>query len=217
VHDYILAHPEVVIESLRLAKLKREDEADAAAKAFITSHKQDLFDDPKSPTLGNANGDVTVVEFFDYRCPYCRHAEPLLQKLISDDPKVRIVQKQLPIHGPTSVVAARAALAAKKQDKHLVLHEALMAQRANLDEAAILNLAEGLGLDVLRLKADMGSAEVNAEIVASARLAQELKLAGTPAFVVGSELIPGATDLATLKSLVSEVRAEAHSQLPSSR
>jgi protein-disulfide isomerase len=132
--------------------------------------------------------------------------------LISDDPNVRIVQKQLPILGPTSVIAARAALAANKQNKHLALHEALMSRRGTLDEAGILRLAEELGLDVLRLKADMGSPEVNAEIVASTRLAKELGLTGTPAFIVGSELIPGATDLATLRALVIDTRREARPQ-----
>jgi protein-disulfide isomerase len=210
VHNYILAHPEVLIESLRLAKQKQEDEAAAATKTFIAAHKEELLADPKSPVLGNARGDVTVVEFFDYRCPYCRQAEPLLQKLINDDPNVRIVQKQLPILGPTSVIAARAALAADKQNKHLSIHNALMSQKASLDEADILHIAEGLGLDVLRLKTDMASPAVNAEITANIRVAKQLGLTGTPAFIVGSELIPGATDLATLKSLIIDTRLEAH-------
>jgi protein-disulfide isomerase len=144
------------------------------------------------------------------RCPYCRGSDPILKKLISEDPNVRLVQKQLPILGPASVVAARAALAANKQNKLPILHDALMARNPNFDEEAILKLAESLGLDVARLKADMTSPEVNAEIVNSARLAKQLGVTGTPAFIIGSELIPGGTDFATLKSMVSDAREELH-------
>ena len=210
IHNYILAHPEVLIESLKLAKQRQEDQAAAKAKSFIAANKTQLLDDPNSPVFGNAHGDVTIVEFFDYRCPYCRQADPVLKKLISEDPKVRLVQKQLPILGPASVLAARAALAANKQNKLAVLHDALMARNPNFDEEGMLKVAESLGLDVARLKADMASPEVNAEIMNSARLAKELGLTGTPAFIVGSVLIDGGTNFATLKSMVSNAREELH-------
>jgi protein-disulfide isomerase len=206
VHDYILAHPDVLIEALQLAKQHREEQTTAAALEVVKANKSQLFESPTSPALGNSKGDVTIVEFFDYRCPYCRQADPLLRKLTVDDPQLRIVQKQLPILGPTSVIAARAALAANRQNKYSLLHDALMAKNPNYDEEGILKLAEGLGLDPARLKADMTSSEVSAELLNTARLAKQLGLTGTPAFLVGSELIPGATDLATLKSAVSDAR-----------
>ncbi|MBR1175251.1 DsbA family protein [Bradyrhizobium sp. KB893862 SZCCT0404] len=208
VHDYILAHPEVLIDSLKSAKQRQADQAATVAKSFISANRSQIFDDPQSPVFGNVMGNVTIVEFFDYRCPYCRQADPLLKKLISEDAKIRIVQKQLPILGPASMVAARAALAANKQNKFVVLHDALMARNFNSDEDGILKLADSLGLDIVRLKADMASPQVNAEIANNIRLARDLGLDGTPAFIVGSELLPGATDLATLKSMVIDARRE---------
>jgi protein-disulfide isomerase len=208
IHDYILAHPEVLIESLQQAKRKDEERQAAATKSFIGTHKKELLEDSNSPVLGNRNGDVTLVEFFDYRCPYCRQVDPLLRRLVSEDPKVRIVQKQLPILGPTSVLAARAALAANNQGKHEQLHDALMTEKPNFDEARILKVAGDLGLDLVRFKADMASPEVDAEILGSARLAKGMNLTGTPAFIVGLELVPGATNLETLKSMIDDARED---------
>lgn len=206
IRDYILAHPEVLIELLQSAKRRQEERQKEAAQTYIKDHKKELQDDPDSPVLGNPQGDVTIVEFFDYRCPYCRQVDPLLRKLTEDDPKVRIVQKQLPILGPTSILAARAALAAKKQGKQPQLHDALITLKPDFDEAKILTTAQSLGLDTAKLKADMASPDVEAEIVRSERLAKDLHLSGTPAFVVGSVLLPGATNLETLKSMVDDAR-----------
>ena len=208
IHDYILAHPEVLIESLQAAKSRQENQRAAAIKSLIQASKKELMEDPQAPIFGNPAGDVTVVEFFDYRCPYCRQMDPLLRNLVHDDPGVRIVQKELPILGPQSVFAARVALAANKQGKHLQFHEALMAKRSNFDEASILEVAETVGLNVARLKTDMASPDVDAEILKGAQIAKELRLTGTPAFIVGSELIPGATNFETLKALVDDARRD---------
>jgi protein-disulfide isomerase len=208
IHDYILGHPEVLIESLQSAKRKQEERQKEIAQTYIKDHKKELLDDPDSPVLGNPQGDVTIVEFFDYRCPYCRQVDPLLRKLIEDDPKVRVVQKQLPVLGPTSVLAARAALAARKQGKQPQMHDALITKKPDFDEDSILATARGLGLDTAKLKTDMASPEVDTEIVKSERLAKDLHLTGTPAFIVGSVLIPGATNLETLKSLIDDARDE---------
>jgi protein-disulfide isomerase len=208
IHDYILAHPEVLIESLQSAKRKQEERQQEVAQTYIKDHKQELLDDPDSPVLGNPHGDVTIVEFFDYRCPYCRQVDPVLKRLIAEDSKLRVVQKQLPILGPASVLAARAALAAEKQGKQPQLHDALITEKPDFDEAKILATAQNVGLDATKLKADMASPEVEAEIIKSGRLARDLHLTGTPGFVVGSALIPGATDLETLKSLIDDARGE---------
>ncbi len=206
IHDYILAHPEVLIEALQLAKRKQEDQLAADTKSLIRAYKAELVDDPNAVVFGNPKGDVTLVEFFDYRCPYCRQMEPLLRNLVRADPGLRIVQKQYPILGPQSVVAARAALAAKKQGKDLELHDAFMSKRLSFDEASILGVAETIGIDVARLKIDMASPEVDAEITKSSNIARTLKLNGTPAFIIGTELIPGATDFETLVEVVQDVR-----------
>jgi len=206
IHDYLLAHPEVLIESLRMAKVREDEQQKALGKALITSFKKDLVDDPNAPVLGNPAGDATIVEFFDYRCPYCRQVEPFLQALITNDPKVRIVEKEFPILGPASVFAARVALVAYKQGKHKQFRDALMAKKPKLDEAAILEVAAEVGLNVDQIKVDIKKPEVDAEIRRNFQIARELKLNGTPAFIVGTELVPGATDLDTLEAMLDDAR-----------
>lgn len=206
IHDYILAHPEILIESLRRAKIKEQERIAGNIKSKIVAFRKDLTEDPNAPVIGNPAGDVTIVEFFDYRCPYCRQVEPWLQTLIKEDPGVRIVQKELPILGPASVYAAHVAIAAQKQGKHTQFHTALMEKKGNIDEAIILQVAEAAGLDISRIKVDMNSPDVDAEIQRSTEIATALGLNGTPAFIVGTELVPGATDLATFKSMVDDAR-----------
>jgi protein-disulfide isomerase len=206
IHDYILAHPEVLMQSLRIAKEREETRAAEQSKALVTSLKDDLVDDPNAPVRGNPSGDVTLVEFFDYRCPYCRQVEPSLQALIKSDRGLRVVVKELPILGSASVFAARVALAAYKQGKYEQFHNAVMSKRSNFDEATLLKLAEEAGLALDRLKTDMNSPEVDAEIKRTTEIANALRLSGTPAFIVGTELIPGATDRETLQSLLDEAR-----------
>jgi protein-disulfide isomerase len=173
---------------------------------MIASFKKDLVDDPNAPIFGNPTGDITLVEFFDYRCPYCRQVESFFRTLIKDDPGVRIVQKEYPILGPDSVFAARMALAAQKQGKHSRLHDALMAKKPNINTVAMLKVAEEVSLDIERLKSDMNSPNVDAELRRNVEIGTSLRLTGTPAIIVGTELVPGATDLATLKAMVYDAR-----------
>jgi protein-disulfide isomerase len=206
IHDYILAHPEVLIQSLRASKEREQERLAALSKSIIASFKKELVEDPDAPVMGNPAGDVTLIEFFDYRCPYCRQVEPFLQSLMKDDPGVRIVQKEFPILGPASVYAARVALAAQKQGKHKQFHDALMAKRSNLDEATVLSVASEVGLDVDRIKADINDPGVEREIRRNEEIAKALRVSGTPAFIIGTELVPGATNLDTLKSMVEDAR-----------
>lgn len=206
IHDYILAHPEVLIQSLRIAKEREESHTAEQNKTLVTSLKNELVDDPNAPVRGNPSGDVTLVEFFDYRCPYCREVEPFLQALIKNDHGLRVVVKEFPILGPTSVYAARVALAAYKQGKYEQFHDAVMSKKSNINEAALLKLAEEAGLALDRVKTDMNSPDVDAEIKRTTEIAKALRLSGTPAFIVGTELIPGATDLETLQALLDEAR-----------
>lgn len=206
VRDYLLKNPEVILEAIENLEKKRAENAQGAAKAAIAERRAELIDDPDSPIAGNPNGDIAIVEFFDYRCPYCKQVVPTLAQLLKEDPKLRLVHKELPILGPDSVVATRAALAARKQNKYHPMHAALMRTRA-LDEASILKLAAELGLDTARLKADMQSPETDEIIERNRRLARALNITGTPAFIIGDALVPGAIDLRALKSLVAEARA----------
>jgi protein-disulfide isomerase len=156
--------------------------------------------------LGNRNGDVTVVEFFDYRCPYCKRAAPVLDEVIKADGRVRRVMKEFPILGPDSVIASRAALAARAQGKYEELHRALIGARGQLDESAVMAAAKGVGLDLDRLRRDMRSTEIDGIIRRNRELAESLEITGTPAFVIGDAFLPGAADAATFRSLIQKAR-----------
>lgn len=211
IHDYILAHPEVLIESLQRAKAKFEAQKASTIKSRIVALRKDLVEDPNAPVLGNPKGDVTLVEFFDYRCPFCRRVEPWLQTLIEQDSRLRVVEKEFPILGPASVYAARVALAARKQGRHTAFRLALMAREGKIDENdihedLILDAAKSAGVDIDRMNVDMKSPDVEGEIAENMRIAKSRGLTGTPAFIIGTELVPGATDLATLRAMVDDAR-----------
>ena len=209
IRDYLLKNPEIVDQALRiLEERQRKAEKQETMKA-LAAHRDDLLSDPRSPVGGNPRGSVTVVEFFDYRCPHCKRAAPDVKKLAQDDPDVRIVYKQFPMLGPDSELAARAALAAHAQGKYAALHDAMLAASGPLTMRAILKLAGPAGVDVAKLQADIEGPEIRATIERDLSLAEAIGITGTPSFVIGSELVPGRVDLATLKALVAEARAKA--------
>src|SRR6516162_8967487 len=140
IHDYLLQHPDVLIEAIRAAEEKVKTEAGEKAQQALIARRSEIFDEPGTPVGGNPTGDVTLVEFFDYRCPYCKQVQPFLQALIKNDHGLRVVVKELPILGPASVYAARVALAAHKQGKYEQFHDAVMSKRSNSDEATLLKL-----------------------------------------------------------------------------
>ncbi|MGQ0664876.1 MAG: DsbA family protein [Pseudomonadota bacterium] len=206
IRDYLLANPELILEAVGGLERRRDSQAEAKARAELAARRSEIFEDPDSPVAGNPSGDVTIVEFFDYRCPYCKQVAGPLMRLIADDPQLRLVFKELPILGPDSVVAARAALGARAQRRYLPMHMALMRSRGPLDEMVVLAIAAEAGLDVARLEADMAAPEITRIIDRTRSLARALGINGTPAFVIGDRLIPGAVDLDTLKKLVAEAR-----------
>lgn len=206
IHDYLVNNPQVILDAVEKLEQQHQDQEQAAAKSAISGHRDELFHDPTSGVAGNPNGNVTIVEFFDYRCPYCKQVEPSLEQLLKDDRQIRFIYKEFPILGPDSVIASHAALAARKQNKYLPLHDALMRAHGQLDEAAILKIAADVGIDVSRLKSDMDSPEINQIISKNMDLAHALNITGTPGFIVGDQLVPGAVDLSTLKKLVAEAR-----------
>jgi protein-disulfide isomerase len=206
IREYLLSHPELIIESLRRAQQREREAARAQARAAVLAHRQALSSDPDSPVGGNPAGDVTVVEFFDYRCPHCRRMVPVIKTLLAEDPRVRLVYKELPILGEESVTAARAALAARGQRKYVEAHDRLMAETGPLTRDTVLAMLKGIGLDGDRLAADMDAPQVAALIGRELALARALGIDGTPAFVIGSELVVGAVDLGTLRELISRAR-----------
>ncbi len=206
IHDYLIHNPDVLIEALHGAEDKLNREADAKAEKVLGDRRSEVFDDPASPVGGNPRGDVTIVEFFDYRCPYCKQVLPALQALLKEDGKLRFVYKEMPVLGQQSVVAAHAALAAHRQGKYEAFHTAMMATKGQINDDTIYKVAGSVGLDVERLKQDMNAPEIGKALKANLALADALNIHGTPGFVIGNQIAPGALDLETLKSMVADAR-----------
>jgi protein-disulfide isomerase len=206
VREYLLNHPEVIMESIRRAEARDREAARAQSRVAVQAQQQALLRDPESPVGGNSAGDVTIVEFFDYRCPYCRRMEPLVKTLLAEDRGIRFVYKELPILGPESTLASRAALAARGQGKYAEAHDALIGANGPFTPESLVAMLAGIGVDGDRLRADMEAPEVAALLRRERDLAEALGINGTPAFVVGGELVVGAMDIAVLRDLVSKAR-----------
>lgn len=206
VREYILENPEVIAEAIDRLRAKQQAAADAAQAEAVKAHAEQLKNDPDSPVLGNPEGDVTMVEFFDYQCGYCKAVYPAVMQVAEDDEDLRIVMKEFPILGPASVYAARAALAAREQDKYAEFHNALMQLKGSLSEDAVDRTAEEVGLDLEQLKVDMAAPEVDEEITENMALARALNIGGTPAFVIGDTLLPGAVPLERLVEEIEQTR-----------
>jgi len=206
IHDYFLKNPEFMVEVLRAAEAKIKQDKAADARQAIATYRKELLADATSPVGGNPEGDVTIVEFFDYRCPYCKQVEPALEALVKEDPKIRVVYKEFPVLGAESVFASRMALAAAKQDKYFAFHNAMMSTKGQITEKVILQVAATAGIDLAKAKADMNAAPINDIIHHNYTLAEALDINGTPAFIIGNVLIPGATDMDGLKKLVADAR-----------
>ena len=202
--EAILENPEIIMEAVALLQRQEEIAQAESARSAIASEADALLAD--APVLGDPAGDVAVIEFFDYNCPYCRRAKPILSELMSDDPGVRVVGREWPILGEGSVFAARAALAARAQDLYEPFHWALMGMAGRAERGSVLRIAEEVGLDVERLLTDMEAPEIDAHIAESMRLADLLGFSGTPSFVVGETLLPGLVDAETLAAAVARVR-----------
>lgn len=206
IHDYLLKNPDVMIEALRGAEDRLNREADAKATKVVSDRGSEIFDDPATPVGGNPRGDVTIVEFFDYRCPYCKQVLPILQTVLKEDHNLRFVYKEMPVLGPVSVVAAHAALAAQRQGKYEVFHTAMMATKGQITDDTVYKVAGSVGLDVDRLKQDMNAPEIARDLKANLALAEALNIRGTPGFIIGKKIVPGALDLDALKNMVAEAR-----------
>jgi protein-disulfide isomerase len=206
IHDYLLNHPRVLIEALRAAEANLASDAKEQAASTIASRRSEIFDDPATPVGGNSHGDISLVEFFDYQCPYCKRVQPALERLSDKDKGLRLVYKEFPILGPVSVVAARAALAARLQGKYDAFHAAMMARIGHLTDATVYEVAASVGIDVAQLKRDMASPQIAADLKANRALAERLDITGTPAFVIGHRVIPGAVSLEDLQHLVADAR-----------
>lgn len=168
--------------------------------------REALERDPTAPVLGNPDGDITLTEFFDYNCGFCRRMMPVMQRLIQSDPKLRVVYREIPVFGEGSDFAARASLASLQQGKYWPFHAALMKLRGRAEEPSVLRVAREVGLDEARLKRDMEADSVIRHIAISQELADHMGLLGTPSFIAGDEAMFGQHSLAELQDLIERSR-----------
>jgi protein-disulfide isomerase len=206
VHDYLFQNPQLVVELLEAAKHQMEAAKEERAHQALSARRSELLSDPMSPIGGVSDGDITIVEFFDYRCPYCKAVEPSLEALLQQDSRIRIIYKEFPILGPASVFAAHVALASRRQGKYDAFHKALMAMKGQLDERIVLDVAREVGIDLDQLRTDIKAPEIDAALRRNFDLAAALAINGTPGFVIGDNIVAGAADIDTLKRMVAETR-----------
>ena len=208
VRDYLLREPEVLAEAFR--RLQQRQSASAAMRSTqaIHDHRQALFADQTSPVEGNAQGKVTIVEFFDYRCVHCRRVASTIDQLVSSNASVRVVYKNFPVLGEPSVLAARAAVAAQQQGGWAKLHRAMLAFDGDFTVETLLALGTSVGLDSAKLKTDMMSPATDRALQANLTLAAALGLDATPSFVIGDRVIRGALSPEAFQALVDEEAAK---------
>jgi protein-disulfide isomerase len=194
IKSYLVANPEIFVDIQNALEEKMEKEQAQKLKVAIAENASEIYRAKEASVAGNPDGEITVVEFFDYNCGYCKHGLKDVAKLVETDPKVRVVFKELPILSKGSEEASHVALAAQKQGKYWELHKAMLSAKGQMNEAAALQIAEKLGLDMDKLKKDMASPEVKAEIEKSAALAKKLGVNGTPHFLIGDRAVAGAPE-----------------------
>jgi protein-disulfide isomerase len=210
IKDYLLTHPEVMQDVMAELE-KRQQSADAEKhRAAVVENKATLFSSPHQVVLGNPQGNVTMVEFFDYNCGFCKRAMTDMLDLIKTDNNLKFVLKEFPVLGEGSVEAARVAVAARMQDangkKYIEFHQKLLGSRGAADKMRALAVAKEVGFDMPRLERDMGSDEVKKTIEENMKLAEALGVSGTPSYVVGEEVVIGAVGLDTLREKISAER-----------
>lgn len=194
IKDYLVNNPEVMMEVQTALEAKMEKIQNEKMAGALKEHAKELFQSTSAPVAGNPNGDVTVVEFFDYNCGYCKKALPDLAAVMQSDKNLKVVLKEFPILSKGSEEASKVALAAKMQGKYWDFHLAMLGLQGQANEASALKVAEKAGLDMVRIKKDMVSAEVKKEIDDTRALAQKMGISGTPHFLVGDKVIAGAPE-----------------------
>ncbi|MBA2653590.1 MAG: DsbA family protein [Gammaproteobacteria bacterium] len=214
VHDYLVQNPQVLVEASQAYQDQELAKAKTKTQLAVSKNAKSLFNSAHSPTVGNHNGDVTVIEFLDYQCTHCREMSTVVGGLIKGDGKIRVVIKELPIFGGSSKYAAQASIASMKQgpDKFLAFHKSLLEAAPPLTDQKVMEVAKNAGLNTQQLETDMKSKIVEDQINDNFKLAQALGLLGTPAFIVSNrsgshvEYVPGAVTIESLKQAITQVR-----------
>jgi len=205
VKNYLLENPEVIFESVRRMETKENDQRMSRMKEGATKFAAELFNAPDAIVAGNPNGDVTIVEFFDYKCGYCRKIVPELSQLIKQDGNIKLVLKEFPILSRDSEMAARAAIASVKQGKYWDFHIALMSAD-EVTQESVMAIAKGVGLNTAKLAEDMAAPSSSDVINRTHELAQKLGIEATPTFYIGDTPYSGALPLSELKAAVAAAR-----------
>lgn len=210
VRDYLIAHPEVLVEAMDALQAQQQAQQAVNDKQIVADNQAALLQDANSWVGGNPDGDITVVEFMDYRCGYCRKAFAEVEELVKADGNIRFVVKEFPILGEDSVISSRFAVAVRRlhgDEAYKKAHDALIALRGQPDQANLGKLASDLGLDANAIFAEMQSDEVTNIIKANHAMADKLQISGTPTFVVGDQVIRGYMPLDAMQQLVADERA----------
>lgn len=206
IKEYLIQNPEVIREALQELERRQVAEANDKARKTISERAKEIYQSKEDLVLGNANGEVAMVEFFDYNCSYCKRAIPEIEKLIQSDKNVKVIIKEFPVLGPGSIFAAKAALASRLQGKYGEFHNAMTAAEGVKDESNVLEIAKQVGLDVEKLKADMESEAVADVIRRNYSLAEALSINGTPSFIIDDALEHGYVSFDVLNQHVATVR-----------
>lgn len=210
VRDYLLEHPEVLVEAMNALQARQDAAAADQDKLLLVTYQDALFADPNSWVGGNVDGDITIVEFTDYRCTYCRKAFADVEELVKSDGNIRFIVKEYPILGEESVVSTRFALAVLQLHggaAYKAAHDGLIALRGSPDAQTLARLAVELGLEPAPILARMSAPEVDAVILANQDLGQKMQISGTPTFVVGGQMLRGYVPLEQMKQIVADERA----------
>jgi len=209
VREFLLTNPEVIQDAIVELERRQQEAQKTAQTSALKSERNILLHSPRGNVVGNPSGDVTLVEFFDYNCGYCKRALADVRTMIKSDPKLRVVLKDFPVLGPESVEASRVSLAVKQQisgDKLFDYHTRVMETRGRVNGERALQVAKEMGLDMARLQKDIDHAEVRAALQENMSLGDKLGLTGTPAFIIGEEVVAGAVGLEPLRKIVASTR-----------
>ncbi|WP_417308881.1 DsbA family protein [Devosia sp.] len=208
IESYLLENPKVLQRASAALNEQIRAEETAERQAALSDLQTAIYEDPDHIVLGNPDGDVTLVEMFDYNCTYCRQALPDLATLIAEDPQLRVILKEFPILGPDSIDAARVAAVVGQSDvDYWAFHQALFSSRGKIDKAAAVKAASDLGLSPVSVQLEMEDADITEILQRSFQIADRLQISGTPTFIIGDEVIPGAVGLEGLRQRVDNMRA----------
>ena len=203
--ETILENPEIVMQAIDILRAKDDQDKEGAQQQAYLDNEELLKNDPNAPVLGNPDGDVTIVEFFDYNCGYCKRAMVVMQAVLKTDKKLRVVYREFPILSEGSVFAARAALASRAQGRYEEFHWALMSAQT-ADETSVMKIAEQIGLDVAKLRVDMDAPEVAEHIQTSRDVANAMQFTGTPSFIIGDEIVGGYIPQDVMEEVIADAR-----------